>query len=125
MYVTLSISRSGQCLLPWRMFEAQLDWTFAKLLEVASSSVASPEQLSDMEGVVPVCELSKEINSPSADRVQVPLSFNIDQCCRINGSFIRYLYPFMKSAECPFCVDEPSKEIRWPDKNFGTPQVVF
>ena len=33
------------------------------------------------------------MNAHSAELVQVPLQFIIDQCCRVNGSFVRYLYP--------------------------------
>ncbi len=39
MYVTLCISRGNQCILSWRMFEVQFDWTFAKLLEVTVASI--------------------------------------------------------------------------------------
>ncbi len=60
MYVTLCISRGSQCILSWRMFEVQFDWTFAKLLEVTVASIDTPEQLPDAV----VCELSREMNSP-------------------------------------------------------------
>ena len=32
-------------------------------------------------GVEPVCQLSKEMNSPSSDHVQVPLEFVVEPCC--------------------------------------------
>ena len=65
MYVTLCISRGSQCILSWRMFEVQFDWTFAKLLEVTVASIDTPEQLPDTDVV---CELSREMNSPPVDR---------------------------------------------------------
>jgi len=91
MYLTVSISKGLEIILPWRMFEVQLDWTFAKLLEASLLSVTQPERLLDMHGE-PVCELRKEMNAPPAESVQVPLGFNVDQCCKVNGSFVRYLY---------------------------------
>ena len=69
------------------MFEVHPDWTFAKLLEVSLLSVPQSEWL-DADSDGPVCELRKEMNAHSAELVQVPL-----QCCRVNGSFVRYLYP--------------------------------
>ena len=88
MYVTLSIFKGLQSILPWRMFEVHPDWTFAKLLEVSLQSVPQSEWL-DADGDEPVCELRKEMNAHSAELVQVPLQFIIDQCCRVNGSFVR------------------------------------
>ena len=80
-----------ECLLPWKMQETQVDWTFTKLLEcILSISSSHLVELLSVETEV-VCKLSKEINSP--ERVEVPLGFVIEPCCKENGNFIRYLYP--------------------------------
>ena len=70
MYVTLSIFKGLQSILPWRMFEVHPDWTFAKLLEVSLQSVPQSEWL-DADSDEPVCELRKEMNAHSAELVQL------------------------------------------------------
>ena len=99
------------------MFEVHPDWTFAKLLEVSLQTVPQSEWLNadgdepvcelrkemNAHSDEPVCELRKEMNAHSAELVQVPLQFIIDQCCRVNGSFVRYLYPSTsQSIPLPF-----------------------
>ena len=59
------------------------------LLEVSLQTVPQSEWL-DADGDEPVCELRKEMNAHSAELVHVPLQFIIDQCCRVNWSFVRY-----------------------------------
>ena len=53
------------------MFETQVDWTFAKLLEVAITSMSTPSTVLDMNDS-PICEISHDMNSPPNERVQIP-----------------------------------------------------
>jgi hypothetical protein len=89
MYVTVSLVRGCKIILPWRMLDIQTDWTFIQLLEAVLTG--------DLDET-PICELSGEMNSGPADRVQVPLSFIVNQCCRMYGTFVRYLYPVRYSC---------------------------
>ncbi len=74
----------------------------------------------------PICELSLEMNSAPADRVQVPLCFIVDQCCRMNGTFVRYLYPvpsctpLVSRRNAATVLMSASKQLRWPDKHFSS-----
>ena len=104
MYVTVTVTRGSVCLLPWKMQETQADWTFTKLLEcILSSSLGHLDELPGMETEV-VCKLSKEINSP--ERVEVPLGFVIEPCCKENGNFIRYLSTKEEALEFRKCKEE-------------------
>ena len=88
MYVTLSILRASKASFLGECSKYTPDWTFTKLLKVSLQSVPQSEWLY-ADGDEPVCELRKEMNAHSAELVQVPLQFIIDQCCRVNGSFVR------------------------------------
>jgi hypothetical protein len=90
-YVTVIIARGGTIILPWRMMEIQFDWTFAKLFEVA---LVQADDSSRVTGQ-PVCFLSRDIKCLQSESVQVALEFNTSECCRINGSFVKYLHVSM------------------------------
>ena len=105
--------------------EIQFDWTFAKLFEVALPFV----QANDSSGVIgqPVCFLSSDIKCFQSLSVQVPLEFNASDCCKINGSFVKYLCPCEpRLVSCTrSAVDVlmgAAKEPRWPEKNFSSRQ---
>ena len=122
MYVTVTVIRGSVCLLPWKMQETLADWTFTKLLECILSS-SHLDELPGMETEL-VCKLSKEINSP--ERVEVPLGFVIEPCCKENGNFIRYLYPTASISPLPVrnaatVLMTASKQLRWPENFFTSP----
>jgi hypothetical protein len=78
------------------IFEATVEYTFLKLLEVAQGK----------SGYLPVCEsvaictLSQDIKCTI--KVQVPLDFNVCECCDLNGKFIRLSFPGEKAASPAF-----------------------
>ena len=61
----------------------------------------------------------------------VPLSFNVDQCYGQNGSYIRYLYPFMKTSTSQqsvvFSFNECLQGIKvaWPKRWYPPPPWLY
>ncbi len=97
-YVTVSVSKGPASVLPWSMYQVEVDWTFAKLLEVVQARLTAGI-LDENEELK--CYLSQEMKPCLSSRMQVILGFNVVECCRINGKFISYVYPAARECVTP------------------------
>ena len=123
VYVTVSIVKGSGFILQWSMFEAEYNWTFTKLLETAKVQVL-PDWLPDLDAQ-PERFLSRIIEHLFSECVQVPLGFNVLECCRMNGNFVQYVYPCSSTAaqtqqNALTVLMSAAKELRFPHKNFKT-----
>ena len=84
MYVNVSIVLGCDELLKWTMYEADNQHTFTKLLEDA---MAKPSCIADINSECK-CYLSQDGKS---NKVQVPLEFNVLQCCELNGKWVLFI----------------------------------
>ena len=82
--MTICVRKGPASILPWTMYQVELDWSFAKLLEVLWTK--------DNNGEEPECYLSQDMKPSFSNRVQVMMGFNVIECCRINGNFISYIF---------------------------------
>ncbi len=83
MYVNVSIVQGCDELLKWTMFEAGSQHTFTKLLELALAKTSCIADISECK-----CYLSQD---GKINKVQVPLEFNVPQCCELNGKWVLYI----------------------------------
>ena len=88
--MTVGVYKSASTLLPWSMYEVEIGWTFAKLVEVVRAAEDEPK-----------CYLSQEIKHCASNRVQVMMSFNVVECYRINGNFISYVFSTPREIATP------------------------
>ena len=89
MYVTVTVVKNLRLALPWTMFNPSVDHTFAKLFEEVQLRVSSTSTESGFTTVLN-CSLSSEKKSSPSQRVSVDLSFNVVECCTLNGPFVRF-----------------------------------
>ena len=88
MYVTVSLVKNSRIALPWTMFNASSDHTFAKLFEDVELHIGSGSTSADSASAS--CSISAVKECLPSQRVAVDLSFNVIECCTLNGRFIRY-----------------------------------
>ena len=113
--------------LPWTMFNSSVDHTFAKLFEEVKqhpgSTIPADLGVSDIS-----CSLSRDREFLPSQRVLVDLSFNVVECCSLNGRYVRYEVAVQQedkdhSPRNAFTVMmAASKQLKLPSKLFATPE---
>ena len=125
MYVTVTVVQNLSALLPWAMFDASVDHTFAKLFEELQLQV-------DTVCTQVNCCLSTVKDCSPSQRVAVGLHFNVVECCALKGRFICFEVQSMLDEQPP--LTEPSqrsaftvmmvapREVKLPSKILITPE---
>ena len=83
MYVTVCVVDGTRKVLPWTMWLCSEEHTFVKLFEEVRTRLPD-----DSERLPTACTLAKATDG--LQQVAVELSFNVVQCCALNGSYIRF-----------------------------------
>ena len=86
MYVTVAVFHGARALLPWTMHLCTEEHTFVQLLEEVRGDREWP---SNNECT---CSLTRRADSPHSEYVIVPMAFNIQECCTLNGRYIRFIF---------------------------------
>ena len=86
MYVTVAVFHGARVLLPWTMHLCTEQHTFVQLLEEIRGDHEWP---SNNECT---CSLTRRADSPHSEYVIVPMAFNIQECCTVNGRYIRFIF---------------------------------
>lgn len=126
MYVTVTVLKNLRVALPWTMFNTSPDHTFAKLFEEVQPRMGSTSTEPGSARVS--CCLSSGKESSPSQRVSVDLSFNVVECCTLNGRFVRFdVAVHQEPSDNPprnayTVMMMAAKELKFPSKVFSTPE---